>query len=455
MNAQTKTRNLHSHAHRVVARACALVLTLALSMGIPVAAQAGVVPISVDDITIFVPTRSFGSNTADWSYKLDDTWKCEETGARWEQWKKTVFLFAASFGYGFRAACNKVSSTNNLSYAGMLIVAFRDRANVTKAVGWYSGKLDREGRPIFGGIMPLFAHSTALPSDKWERVGWLNQLASTGPMAGSVGEPSGPSGYATSPYDARALNLYLASLPKTEGCRAPFAHCITEYIAFPISANETGHLMFKQIGSDAESLQVDFHYLRVTNSDKFVGVLVDLVIATVFAEMGAAIGEAAGLAAGSASNAAFAAGFSNFSTSIINGADVNDAFMNGLKGATVAYVGKLALDAFGDPDSKVGVSGAGCPTGDQCWYFEMANGFPPLKHLAEMHDPFIDFSVKAFGSIAESGWYKAVTILPFVPLGCAATTSCVTAGIVLTREDEGPFKMSRDDPSCRDNKSCL
>jgi len=167
-----------------------------------------------------------------------------------------------------------------------------------------------------------------------------------------------------------------------------------------------------------------------------------LMMATIAAGwtvLGGGIGEYIGLVSGTAQHAAFAAGFGGFNSSLIQGSNVGDALLNGLKGAGLAYTGKLVLNAYGEPDSLVGVSGKGCPTGDGCWYFQMANGLPPLKHLAELHDPFINWSTKALqniGDIGNSGWYKAVTIAPFIVPGCLASAPCVTGGIVIVSDDE-------------------
>jgi hypothetical protein len=117
---------------------------------------------------------------------------------------------------------------------------------------------------------------------------------------------------------------------------------------------------------------------------------------------------------------------------------VSSALLEGLRAGSFAYIGGMVLNSYGLPTAKVGVSGMGCPAGDKCWFMEMLNGVPPIKKLAELHDPFIDWSVNAFKMTSNNAaWYKVVTIPPFFIPGCAASATCVTAGLVIASESEG------------------
>jgi len=379
------------------------------------------------------------STTADWSSLLDSGWTCGQiTGSRWNQWKKSVLLFAASNGYGFKGECAKISdrAAGDPIRPGTIVVIFRDKNNIVQYAGWYDSKLDRENQPIFGGISAVRAEThydlrtTTLPyqmasppyrpmytmEERRAFMGWLD-LRRVQPTA----------------Y-YHILSVFESNFTYQNGCVTPFTVCGTGRIDIPISNGSANiNIGFEDAaGTRVNGWLYEYHPPEPTFLEKLIVVAFSIGLAI----QGQYIGEYIGLAAGTAENAAFAAGFSSFSTGLLQGQQVNQALLSGIKGAGLAYTGKLVLNAYGDPDSLVGVSGAGCPTGDQCWYFQMANGFPPLKHLAELHDPFINWSVKAFGSIGENGWYKAVTIAPFVVPGCLASDACVSAGITIVREDE-------------------
>ncbi|AVR95335.1 hypothetical protein C9I28_06050 [Pseudoduganella armeniaca] len=374
------------------------------------------------------------SSTADWSGALDPGWTCgQPTGARWEQWKKSVLLFAASNGYGFRGFCDKILESvpyKQIVRPGAILVVMRDQNNIAQYVAWYDSKFDRMGYSIFSGITPATGETyydiRYYPHENYP----IYTQAQIDDFAAWYGE--------LFMVDNRTWEVeahrYNASAKRVKGCYMPYTYCGTGPINFGIPNGESSvHIGFgNPSGDDVTAVISEMYYPKPSWIDKFVNVAltVGLTIA------GGPIGEYVGLLAGTAENAAFAAAFGSFSSGLIQGQNPDKALLQGIKAAGLAYTGKVILNAYGEPDSLVGVAGAGCPAGDQCWYFQMANGFPPLKNLAELHDPFINWSVKAFGSIADNGWYKAITIPPFLVPGCLASDGCVAAGITIVREDE-------------------
>ena len=372
------------------------------------------------------------STTSDWSYMLDSGWTCGQvTGPRWDQWKKSVLLFAASSGYGFKGTCNAIKeATSDAVRNGSVIVTFRDSNNITQYVGWYDAKFDRDRQAVFGGITPVTAEThydvryTPVQNHPLytfeQRFAFFQFLTSR----------------RVQPVAYHHLNdLFERNFTRVNGCVAPYSLCGTGTTSFYFSdGGATVNVGLEDpAGTRPYGRIYEYHHPKPDFLEKLVTVAITIGLTY----YGGYIGESIGLIGGTASHAAFATGFGSFSSGLLQGQKVNEALLGGLKGAGLAYAGTMVLNQFGDPDALVGVKGAGCPTGDQCWYFQMANGLPPLKHLAELHDPFINWSVRAFGSIAENGWYKAVTIAPFVVPGCLASDACVAGGITIVREDEG------------------
>lgn len=374
------------------------------------------------------------STTADWSSSLDPGWTCGAlTGARWDQWKKSVLLFAASNGYGFKGFCDKVYEAvayQHIVRQGSVLVVLRDQNNIAQYVAWYDAKFDRMGYPVFGGITPATAethydiryyphedHPIYTQQQIDDFAAWYGELFMADQRTWEV--------------EAHKFNVYAKRI---KGCYMPYTACGTGPIHFNIpNGTSSYHIGIGDPGGESISgLVFETYY----HKPGWLGKLVNVAMTVGLTIAGGPIGEAVGLLAGTAENAAFAAAFGSFSSGLIQGQNPDKALLQGIKAAGLAYTGKVILNAYGEPDSLVGVAGAGCPAGDQCWYFQMANGFPPLKNLAELHDPFINWSVKAFGSIGENGWYKAITIPPFVVPGCLASDGCVAAGITIVREDE-------------------
>jgi hypothetical protein len=405
-------------------RLAALACTLLLSAGL---ASAAATP----------PSPPIASTTvSDWSTKLDDSWGCNTLrGPRWDQWKKSALLFGSSNGYGFRAFCNKATGMHGEVRPDTVLVVFRDPNKITQYVGWYDGALDRDNNAVFGGLTPVTAqtdydirygasykqHPLYTPEDHLPVALWLQDMYYNNQNVWA--------GYMAALQRA-------ADESKVKGCVLPYTRCGTGELKFahgPIGGYVTLNILLAS--PDGANLEAYFHDIpgyKPGLFDKFVsiGLTVGLTLA------GGPIGESIGLLAGTAENAAFSAAFGSFVSGLGNGQSVEKSLLQGIKAGGLAYTGKLFLNAYGDPGSLVGVEGAGCPLGDQCWYFQMANGFPPLKNLAELHDPFITWSEKAFGSIAENGWYKAVTIAPFIVPGCLSSAPCVTGGMIIVRDDE-------------------
>jgi hypothetical protein len=374
------------------------------------------------------------SSTADWSFLLDSPWTCNApTGPRWDQWKKSVLLFAASNGYSFKGDCDKILEAvayREIVRYGAVTVVFRDKNNVVQYVAWYDSKFDRAANPTFGGIVPIFAETSYdVRYDPYQNYP-IYTRAQKDDFTAFWTELSISDQWLWQIVASQMRNYST----RVQGCVVPYTKCSNNPAEFAISGgNAKVSIGFSDpSGSDYSGVVWEHHYHDPGILGKFmnVAVIVGLTVT------GGAIGEYVGLIAGTAENAAFAAGFGAFTSGLIYGQDIGQSLLDGLKGAGIAYTGKLILNAYGEPDSLVGVAGAGCPTGDQCWFLQMANGFPPVKNLAELHDPFINWSVKAFGTIGENGWYKAVTIPPFLVPGCAASSGCVAAGITIVREDE-------------------
>lgn len=389
--------------------------------------------ISVSDAKAYSSSNLPVSTKSDWSDSLDPGWTCGQiTGSRWEQWKKSVLLFAATTGYGFKGNCNAMKDGDGqVVRPGSVIVIFRDRANVVQYLGWYDSRLDRNREVVFGGISPVIAHTV-------HDIRCANiQSCPIYTQAEHQALINFISGYQRQLVAFEKMRaLYRDNTKRVNGCVWPYTGCSTGSIMAEIDQGEIRVSVdfLDSAGNIAPNAKLYEQHYR----EDFFDFVFKVFFAIGLTVYGGLIGEYIGLVSGTAPHAAFAAGFGSFSSGILQGQDIDSALLSGIKGAGLAYTGKLVLNSFGDPDALVGVSGVGCPTGDRCWYFQMANGFPPLKHLAELHDPFINWSVDAFRSLGENGWYKAVTIAPFIVPGCLASQPCVAAGITITRENEGP-----------------
>lgn len=389
---------------------------------------------------VIVPSSTLpGSGTADWSTLLDPSWKCgKQTGPRWEQWKKSVLLFAASSGLGFKGVCNFSATIDSQARPDTAMIVFRDGNNIPQYVAWYDTRLDSINSATFGGITPLTAevrydvrypYYKNYPLHAYTQA-QLNEFYDYMVRISDVTQPD---------YNFQlhqdTQNLFYNSIDRLKGCNPPNWSCGTGPLTFA-SPGGYATLDITIFSEPTDPTAVGSLFEIPVRPDSWYEKLVMVGITVGWTIIGGGIGEYIGLVSGTAEHAAFAAGFGGFNSGLIQGQNVGQALLTGLKGAGLAYTGTLILDAYGNPDSLVGVAGAGCPTGDQCWYFQLANGFPPLKHLAELHDPFIGWSMDAFQSIGQSAWYKAVTIPPFIVPGCLATAACVTAGITIVKEDE-------------------
>lgn len=391
---------------------------------------------------LIVPSSTLPTtDTADWSTLLDAPWKCgRQTGPRWEQWKKSVLLFAASSGFGFKGVCNFSATIDSQARPDTALIVFKDRNNIPQYVAWYDTRLDTVNNTIFGGITPLTAeirydvrypYYKNYPLHAYNQA-QLNEFYAYMVRISDVTQPD-----YNFQLHQETQTLFYRSIDRLKGCNPPNWSCGTGPITFASpGGNATLDITIFSEPTDPTAVGSLFE-IREPEVEWYEK-LVMVGITIGWTVIGGTIGEHIGLVSGTAEHAAFAAGFGGFNSGLIQGQDVGQALLTGLKGAGLAYTGTLILDAYGNPDALVGVAGAGCPTGDQCPIFQLANGFPPLKHLAELHDPFIGWSIHAFESVGQSAWYKAVTIPPFVVPGCLATAACVTAGIVIVNEDELP-----------------
>ncbi|GAA0431905.1 hypothetical protein ACFOY5_20605 [Massilia aurea] len=369
------------------------------------------------------------TEVSDWSTYLDPEWKCgAATGSRWDEWKKTVLLFAASNGYGFKAKCKAIKDRDTI------IVILRDNNRQVQYAAWYDPRSDIDREQTYAGISTVqaqidydtrqedFKNYPLYSVEQYDDFyAWYMERLDDDPRV----------------WEGVIAHQFVNSATRVNGCAVQYTSCGTGEIVFN---NRNGwaqiNIHFGNFGSnaDGETVVASWYFSDLRTPGAFQAVRVAFAVAMGIS--GGQIGLALGLAEGTAGNAAFSAGFASFASGVASGQPVGRSLLDGIKGAALAYSGKLVLNSFGDPDSLVGVSGVGCPTGDQCWYFKMANGFPPLKNLAELHDPFINWSIKAFETVGQNGWYKAVTIAPFIVPGCLASDECVAAGITIVREDE-------------------
>lgn len=382
---------------------------------------------------------------ADQSPLLAEAWNCGTPyGPRFELWLKSVLLFASTNGYGFKAHCDSAIDTDSGDLRwGMLLVTFRDRNKVTQHVGWYDSGLDEQGADVFGGVEPLTA---VLAHNPWSTPRYSEPILTT-ELYQQVWEQIYSFAMNVGPFPtvmAQFTNHMDEHATKTDGCVTPYTLCTTWSRRVPVGNDGDYYsIKFDVDGINGpgtgEEVYGRFRFQEAYDPGLWVVVpiLISVATAITLGVIGAEIGLSFGLAQGTASLAAFSAGFAGFTTGVtLGGADPLEALLTGLQGASLAYVGTLAFDAFANPGALVGVSGIGCPRGDQCWFLELLNGAPPVSNLAQLHDPFIDLSIDAFGALADNPFYLAVTIPPFVVPGCAASVGCVTAGIAIVKEDE-------------------
>lgn len=372
--------------------------------------------------TILIILAAMSASTAhadDASNTLGATWGT--SGPRYEQWVKTILAFAANTGYSFHGVTGRVTG----SHTRTVLVLFRDYAKNVQYVGWYDPDLDVARHPLAMGLNP--AGSLQLQAQNFSTGEWVSKIpTSQSDALNTANYVTAMGGPGSSSLDQMGLRIYGQA-----GCTRSSYFCSTDVWHQNSDGSWDRLRVVVDWPGDGTAVTGDWH--RKSKRDSSTYNLINGIILTV---AGAGIGELVGIT-NAAANAGFAASFGTYTNAVMQGATLSDALLEAMKSGALAYTGAFVLNTWGDPTAKVGVSGLGCPTGDKCWYLDLMNGVPPIKSLAEVHDPFIDWSVNAYGSIGGSAWYKAVTIPPFAVVGCAANPSCVTGGIIIASENEG------------------
>jgi hypothetical protein len=368
----------------------------------------------------------------------------DELGAAWggsgpgyDVWVKSLLQFAATTGYAFKAL-PRSANLESPGDSGMIVVVFRDGAGRPRHAAWYVREWAQQGYPTAMGIRPFEAMQV-----------WHTNNGPQIPM--------------TSPADVQWWNTYLTwimedfsvriqtagiTFKRPQGCLDSTAVACFVGVGEWVSGDTYHNVSVTAPWPyDADANLTYSHSSRhVDTSHGWLDIIGRIFTGLVTAAIGAAIGELIFVGSDVAATT-FGAAFGAFTNGLIHGDDLESALLDGLMAGAFAFVGASLVDAFGDPTALVGVSGAGCPTGDRCWVLELLNGFPPTKALAELHDPFIDWSSRAFAQ-GGSGWFKAVTIPPFAVPGCASSGPCVTAGLVIATDGEVSGARTLAPPTC-------